>query len=243
MRTVQTDELECLLQIGEAGGLARDWPDYPEDFGLDERHIPALIRLACDGALLASDSDVGWAPVHAWRALGQLRAAEAAGPLAEALASFNQDASDLELPIVLGMIGAAAISPLARLIANRKSSPLAGSSAMQALAEIARRHPAHRDACVDVLLSVLRPRAGTDPVVAGFAVCSLLDLQAVETIEVVRDAYRRGAIDVSLPGDLEDAEIALGVREARCTPQPRYDHAPGVSPALVIPASRKWSLH
>jgi preprotein translocase subunit SecA len=50
----------------------------------------------------------------------------------------------------------------------------------------------------------------------------LMDLTAVETIDAIRDAFRRDAVDSSLPGDLEDVEIEFGLRERRATPRPHY---------------------
>jgi len=50
----------------------------------------------------------------------------------------------------------------------------------------------------------------------------LIDLVAVEAIDVMRDAFRRRAVDLSLVCDEEDVEIALGVRKRRTTPAPSY---------------------
>ncbi|HEX4365312.1 MAG TPA: SEC-C metal-binding domain-containing protein [Rhodopila sp.] len=69
---------------------------------------------------------------------------------------------------------------------------------------------------------MLDPAVHTEPSTGGFVVCALLDLAAVETIDAIRDAFGRGAIKVSIPGDLEDVEIALGLRAKRVTPRPHY---------------------
>ena len=57
-------------------------PDYVSDFGLNPGHIQTLIEIAwkwTESDELAEDE---WAaPIHAWRALGQLRAVEAVEPL------------------------------------------------------------------------------------------------------------------------------------------------------------------
>src|SRR5689334_21038493 len=73
-----------LLNIGEAGSYRpADWPDYRARFGLQREHIGDLIRMACDPRLNQADpaSKEVWAPLHAWRALGQMRAVEAVLPL------------------------------------------------------------------------------------------------------------------------------------------------------------------
>ena len=66
-----------LLELGEPK-YSRDfaWPDYRR-FGLGPEHIPALICIAVDPELIDLDDESdprGWGPVHAWRALGQMKA-------------------------------------------------------------------------------------------------------------------------------------------------------------------------
>lgn len=66
--------LNRLLTYGDC----RNWPNYQE-LGLTQEYIPELIRMATDEELNWADPDSleVWAPIHAWRALGQLRAEEA----------------------------------------------------------------------------------------------------------------------------------------------------------------------
>ena len=68
--------VDQLLSYGNPGTPTAEWPDYVGEFGLTAEHIPDLIRMATDRKLnLANvDSLEVWAPLHAWRALGQLRA-------------------------------------------------------------------------------------------------------------------------------------------------------------------------
>ncbi|MEO1068183.1 MAG: hypothetical protein AAFW95_03565 [Cyanobacteria bacterium J06638_6] len=97
-----TPPLDSLLSYGDArGSSSTDWPNYVQELGLTAEHIPALIHMTQDDQLWsfffedpnapddetagesALDPDVAlWAPIHAWRALGQLQAAEAVQPLA-----------------------------------------------------------------------------------------------------------------------------------------------------------------
>src|SRR5712692_8184689 len=80
--------VDKLLTYGSLEDEVSDqWPDYLA-LGLGPEHIPELIRLATDRELHnleAEDYDENdlsfWAPVHAVRALGQLRAEEAIEPL------------------------------------------------------------------------------------------------------------------------------------------------------------------
>lgn len=94
------------------------------------------------------------------------------------------------------------------------------------------RHPEHRDECIGILAEMLAASRHTDPSTSGFVVSALLDLTAVETIDAIRDAFRRGSVDISIAGDLEDVEIALGLRDHRATPRPHYVTLPGDWPRL-----------
>src|ERR1700757_3329402 len=76
--------VQRLLGVGESIGVdPAKWPDYADEYGLGREHAAELIRLACDEALMGAPSDRAevWAPVHAWRALGQLKIDEAVPPL------------------------------------------------------------------------------------------------------------------------------------------------------------------
>ena len=66
-----------LLTFGDCSRIGA-WPDYLA-LGLGPQHVPDLIRMALDEELHLADPDSldVWSPVHAWRALGQLRAESA----------------------------------------------------------------------------------------------------------------------------------------------------------------------
>lgn len=58
---------------------------------------------------------------------------------------------------------------------------------------------------------------------AGLVICSLIKLRAIEYIDIIRETFNRGCVDISIPGDLEDVEISLGLRDKRVTPRPNYN--------------------
>ena len=47
-----------------------------------------------------------------------------------------------------------------------------------------------------------------------------------EAADAIREAFRRGSVDLSIVGDEEDAEIALGLKSKRSTPARIYRTAP-----------------
>jgi hypothetical protein len=224
------DPVRRLLAIGSPSNpVRREWPDYAVEYGLGREHIDDLIRMSCDMALHESEQDDGllWAPVHAWRTLGQLRAEAAVAPLLALVNALkDDDAAGEELPVVFGMIGPIAVQPLAELLADHSTPSSTALAAIDGVKEIGKRHPACRGECIDVLVRVLEPHEAESPWVNGFAVWALTHLAAVEAIEAIRAAYRRGAVDLSVNGDEEDTEIALGLRETRATPKPSYSILP-----------------
>ncbi len=78
---IYPEPVSKLLTYGEQGDGRRNerWPDYLE-LGLSDEHVSDLIRMATDMELNRSsgESTEIWAPLHAWRALGQLGAEPAA---------------------------------------------------------------------------------------------------------------------------------------------------------------------
>jgi hypothetical protein len=241
-----TDPVRPLLTLGKDSAFRPDkWPDYPKRFGLEEEHIGALLRMASDPALLDGDADPveAWAPVHAWRALGQLRAEAAVAPLLDLLkmALEDDDAAASDLPVVFGMIGAPALPLLGGFLADRTNSEYPVATVISGVSAIGQRCPECRDECVGILVRMLDPAVPIDPSTGGFVVCALLDLAAVEAIDAIRDAFARGAIESSIPGDLEDVEIALGLRTKRATPRPHYGlQAAGLGALASLPEDDRF---
>ncbi len=70
-----SEEISQLIDLGEEHARDRDWIDYPQKFGLEKKHIPELIAVALDEEMyfLEEELNSGWAHIHAWRTLGQLK--------------------------------------------------------------------------------------------------------------------------------------------------------------------------
>ncbi len=100
--------VERLLTYGESDRIPpEEWPDYRE-LGIGPEHILELIQMATDEAFNMADSESAevWAPLHAWRALGQLRAVEAVEPLLELFDRLEYDDwVHEELPLVFALMG------------------------------------------------------------------------------------------------------------------------------------------
>jgi hypothetical protein len=214
---------ECHLAGDGPAGLG--WLNYVSDLELTAEHVPELIRLACDAALHTAESEdpVVWAPTHAWRALGQLRAVEAVAPLLGLLRErADDDWVDIELPYVFGLIGPGAIPHVTDFLADQSVTTEPLITAIKCLLEIAERNPPSRNECIDILARRLKCGAENDPTVNGFLISALIDLEAIETIGLIRQAFDQQVVDLSIAGDVEDVEMEFGLRRQRSTPRPVY---------------------
>jgi hypothetical protein len=201
------------------------WPDYRE-LGLTEEHIPDLIRMATDLDLhnLRQESPEVWAPLHAWRALAQLRAVEAVNPLVLLFEQLKDDDwLPEELPTVFSMIGPGAIPTLERFLADDGVEEIGRISVPACLVRMAQDHPDDRDTCVGVLVRQLEKFETNGPALNGFLIIGLIDLGATQAIGLIRQAFSENQVDLSILGDVEDAEIEMGLRTNRSTPRPRLD--------------------
>jgi hypothetical protein len=232
-----------LLTMGDCRGQP-EWPDYLA-LGLGPEQIPDLIHMVEDEELHWADSESleVWAPLHAWRALGQLSAEAAVEPLLGLLWRIEELEDDWvgeEIPVVLGMIGPAAVPKLAEFLADPLQGLWARVAAAHALAEVGQRHPDARDDCVAVLSGALDGFADHDPSLNALLINYLVDLKAVEAAPQMEKAFAADSVDISVLGDWEDAQIALGLLEERLTPAPEYFWWPEPGPPAQTTAEAAW---
>jgi hypothetical protein len=216
-----------LLTYGacDYGSENETWPDY---LALDftGAHVPELIRMVSDSDLNGADQDSPhiWAPTHAWRALGQLRAETAAGPLVRLFEQFKHDdwLND-ELPEVFSLIGPAAIPALAEFLGDDRVEEICRISVPACLEGIALTHAESRDACTEALARQLERYETNGDTLNAFLILSLTKLEATEAIGLIRRAFADDCVDLIVQGDVEDVELELGLRRQRSTPRRRLD--------------------
>lgn len=219
--------VNTLLAIGDDRRQRGEaWQDYAQDFGFGPEHVAELIRLACNSTLGDDGMDPAvWGQVHAWRALGQMRAEASLVPLLDLLRDTIDEHDDVlneEIPTVIGMIGPPALPKLVARLFSPRSSLMFTGAIVSAIGTLAEHHPDARHDCVAVLKRLLGGTVVDDQELNGSAVSVLIDLAATETIDTIRAAFARDAVELSIAGDLEDVEIALGLRVTRDTPKPNY---------------------
>ena len=211
--------------------IYQSWPDYTK-LGLTEEHIPDLIRMAIDDNLHYAEAESVeiWAPVHAWRTLGQFGAKEAAQPLVRL---YNNDEDhdqwlSAELPVVFSMIGEAALPALEEFLRDNDVDVLNRIGVPECLERIARDHPDCRQRCNDILSQNLERYETNNHGLNAFLILSLVKLKAIEAIDLIRASYAADCVEIDVLGDVEDAEIIIGIRKTRSTPEPHYHLFPGM---------------
>lgn len=188
--------------------------NYLEKFGFTPEHIPELIRMAGDPELTWADSESleVWAPIHAWRSLGQLRAEAAIDPLITIFDEIEDiDWTSSEMPLIFKQIGPAAIPSLAAYL--NKPGPdeyhieIAGSS----LTEIGTKYPETRNECVKILTKKLATFEENNPILNGLLVSNLIDLEAVESASLIQTAFAVDCVDELIVGDWDEVQFLLGL--------------------------------
>lgn len=220
-----TEPVSSLLTYGDARNL-RDWSEYMA-LGFNQEHIQELIKVIQDEDLdnrNAEGAEV-WAQVHAWRTLGKLQAIEAIPALVGMLYQIDEYDDDFiaeEFPDVFALIGIAAIPALSEYLLNKDNSLYARVCAAHSICQIALIEDQARSECVARLEASLKPYRDNDGSMNGLIISYLIDLKAVESIDVIRSAYNDECVDLHVCGDCEDVEIELGIRENRSTPRPQF---------------------
>lgn len=180
------------------------WLDYQKEYGLSEADIVELIRLATDEALYYQEVEgdeeepTNWGPVHAWRALGQLRASQAVEPLLHTL-EWDDDYSLEDLPRVFGLMGPAAIAGLSKAIGqNSTEDSTIANVAVEGLQKIAENFPEAQSEVAGVMLEQLSLFSENDPALNGFLINGLTDLKAEEALPLIEKAFKGDRVDDSL---------------------------------------------
>ena len=218
-----------LYNLGRKYLSVKEWPNYPELFGLTREHIPELIELLDFEQRwpdLTPDEEVDekkhWAPVHAWRALGQLGGPDVVAPLLAVMNKTDEletDWVDDELPIALAAVGPVALPQLESFLDDRSHGLWARVDAVEAIARIGQEHPDVREDAIRALTRALEDFETNDDEFNAFIIYGLAQLKAHETAPLVKAAYDANRVDLFLMGDYQDFEIAVGLRK-------RKDRAP-----------------
>jgi hypothetical protein len=203
--------LDEFLRRGEPI-LDERWIDAREST-IGPENVADLIRMATDDELFyaAPGDDALFAPIYAWRALGQLRAVEAIEPLIDQLwrTEFEEgNVADSILPLVLGMIGPEAVPALADYLRDRGRFFEARGTTVRAIAEVVYRYPEARAVCIATLAAQLERFAWDDRLINSIVASCLIGMEALETQPLIS---RAAAADAFQPSMLaEDPDSPFG---------------------------------
>lgn len=223
--------VQRLFELPEPGWAeaASKWRDYAADAGIGPDDVTDLIEVATDPLLLGAEiddealtedllnmADANWgAPVHAWRALAQLKAEAALVPLARLVSEADEWDTDWvhqELVEVFGLYGAAAVPVLLGFLDEAGHPDDAYLAWVEGLALIGKQHPDQREAVVAALSEQLGQYATNTPALNAFFVFGLVNLQATGTAPLMEAAFAAGSVDETVGGNWDDAQVLLGLK-------------------------------
>lgn len=201
-----------------------EWKDYLI-YGFTEKDIPELIRMIKDRRF-DSESHYKtniWAPNHALRVLGLLKAKDAVEDLLYSIAYFRDQDDDnflSDLSKVISMIGPDTLPIIKKYLRSDYYMDNKEVCSLECLRNLNKIYPHIRSECVEIMIEIFSKYENYDTLYNGFLVANLIRINAVEALPIIRKAFNDGYVDWHIAGDLEDVEIELGVREERETPSP-----------------------
>lgn len=182
------------------------------------RAVKQLVAMALDETYYAYQDVDHWNPketrdwtrLHAVGVLAWMgdAARQAVEPLL-VLMSEEDDELREEMPIFYGRIGEPALDTLRRILFDAEEDPDVRVGASDALAQMAEFHPDLRGSIIPLLEQGLII-AGEETELAACAICGLLDLQAKESLPLIRQAFAEGRVDEEIVG-MFDVEEAFGL--------------------------------
>jgi hypothetical protein len=221
------ERLEGFGDPRETWNWSKGTPDYVSLFSLTHKDVPQLLDLARvwverEDWLDDKEDMTVYAPVHAWRALAQLKAMEAVAVLLEMTVALDKTHDDWhlqEFPDAFGMIGAEAIPALTAFLKDNQQGLYVRICVAHGLCEVAQRHEHARGRIVAILSQQLEQYGHNDETLNAFLICYLSDLRAVESAEVIERAFAADCVDITIGGDWNDIKSELGVEGLGLVPE------------------------
>ncbi|MCB9450632.1 MAG: D-aminoacylase [Anaerolineaceae bacterium] len=199
--------------------LGKDYNKNYTELDLGTADIPDLIRMATDNRLHTWDADLPeyYAPVHAWRRLAQMGAAEAAQPLTRVFDVQRVDAV-MDLPDVYEMIGPAAIPALQNYLNETWHSPLGHIQAVNCLRSIGNAaDQLMYSVCEAILLERLKQHSANNPLLNSSLIMALIAMNSEAAVETIIEAYTARHIVEEMSGTFKEIQRLLGIRTQTVT--------------------------
>ncbi len=212
------DKFSILFKLGSSldKKSGDKWPDYSE-YGFISDDVPELLKLISDEELLTADENTkkSWVPTHAWRIVAMLGSEEAIQPLVDLLTLIDEldcEPAFQEWPELLSTFGAAAFEPLKTYFLDQSNPSEARLTAADSLTELANTQPDLRLSLIALIQDYLTATPD-DTYFNSRLISNLIELNAVESIDLIRNLYAKNLVDLTIKRSLESIEHDLGLRD------------------------------
>lgn len=205
--------------------LPKRYIDPIADFGLSQEDVPILmVILNSDKLYHHRKVNYQSAVQHAALALSVLQAPVAIPSLINLYFKTQDDYEDLPREFyakIIASFGKTALEPLfeVRELINQHKFDV---DINECLVEITQQDETTTATVKAYLASELQNFANQDEYYTTTLVGYMADFGMTEQLPLIRQAFEQEAIDPTYMGDMEDIEIAFGVRTERETPKPNY---------------------
>jgi hypothetical protein len=190
MNKKYSKQVEALFKY-KIAKLKEEWINYPEKFNFDATHIPELIDVLkkTDLESVTMQKVENSAPMHAWRALGQLNATESVKFLFESLIK-NSEAIIfyLELPVVIGMMDENAIEPTKEYLEMEHNDRLdIKLCAIESLTKLANHITASKNRIATIFIESLNEYSFNNYKFTTYLIKALMELEITKANELIEE--------------------------------------------------------
>lgn len=198
----------------------RKWPDYAV-LGFGEKEVEDLLDLASAFYLSKEQSDEeSSVSIHAWRSLGMLGLPSLLPDFLTLSIGCDDIADEWfveDFGRLLGLLGMSVLKELVEAVYSTPEYPCLAHGMLEALPLMV-KDATDRKRALGILMQLFdyEPFDRTD---RALVLSSLVELKAVEEIGVIRELFAKNRVDLTVAGDCEAVEIALGLRKERETPE------------------------
>jgi hypothetical protein len=198
---IETPYAPPVDQLLKLGRPEDKWIKYLE-LGLTQDDVPGLIRLMRDPALISDDAQEPevFAPIHAWRALGQLGAVQAAEPMLKAVRLLDEQTgwglewAQEDLYKIFEILGPATIPLLIATLSDESENVWVRDIAAHGLAQLSYKKEV-ADQCISALIDQMGRFKQNPRELNGLLIVYLTDLNERKSADVIRNAFLAGVVD------------------------------------------------
>ena len=177
---------------------------------MQQKDITLIIGVS-DTLLDSENNSEISAAIHSWYALAQMGRTEAIPWILNLVDNYDFDSLyDNDFPAIFKLIGHNAIWVLKEYIHNDINLIDSRSYAIEGLSSLGKSNESYIDECVAILLTdfISKP---SDSELIGIAISNLIDFQAIESIDVIENAFKDNYVDINICIDSEAENFRLVV--------------------------------